>query len=676
MELVGKILGNRYEIIENVGNGGMATVYKAKDKTLGRNVAIKVLKDEFANDQEFIKRFQIEAQSAAALSHPNIVSIYDVANDGDTHYIVMELIEGETLKDVIKKEGKLGWKRSAEIASQIAAGLSTAHKNHIIHRDIKPHNIIITKEGIAKITDFGIAKAATSSTINANSNSLGSVHYFSPEHARGGYTDEKSDIYSLGIVLYEMVTGKLPFDGDSAVGIAMKHLKENPVPPIDIAHAIPIGLNNIILKAMQKEVSNRYVSASSMYSDLQRVLKDPTVKDVGVLGNEDKIFATQRVTPITNASAIKSANAKMEGNTKETSGGKMNNKKKTNKNNSNPVAVALVRLLLVVLIFFGFAAGAYFGLNMIFSDQREMAEVPNVIGRTSELAQQMLEEAGFKMSIEGEIENEEYPRNFIAKQTYPSGEKVTKGTTIKVSLSKGPKTVLVPDVTNKTQREASLMLENLGLKYEIEEKTDEDIPEGNVISQSIEKNTEVESGSVIILTVSMGPEDSKVVVPDLSSLNEAQAIDALKVLELVPVVSYTQKEGTEDGVILSQSLAPEEKVEPGTTVYIVINKLEKEEEPVTPSETNPVTPPSDNNNNNNNKKEEYKNLKVDVSTKGSRNTFTVKVTLNGDIKGRTNIYEETHTRADGVIYVPYPADATGMIRVYIDGVLDSEMLIN
>ena len=674
MELVGKILGNRYEIIENVGNGGMATVYKAKDKTLGRNVAIKVLKDEFANDQEFIKRFQIEAQSAAALSHPNIVSIYDVANDGDIHYIVMELIEGQTLKDVIKKEGKLGWKRSAEIASQIASGLSTAHKNHIIHRDIKPHNIIITKEGIAKITDFGIAKAATSSTINANSNSLGSVHYFSPEHARGGYTDEKSDIYSLGVVLYEMVTGKLPFDGDSAVGIAMKHLKEDPVPPIEIAHAIPIGLNNIILKAMQKVVSDRYVSASSMYSDLQKVLKDPTAKDVGIMGSEDKKFATQRVPQITNASAIKSANAKMEGVTKVMNGEKMNtNKKKSKKSHSNPIAVALVRLLLIILLVGGFAAIGYIGINKMMSDPREMAEVPYVIGRTSELAQQMLEEAGFKMQIDGEVENEEYPRNFIAKQTYPSGEKVTKGTTIRVSLSKGPKTVLVPNLSDgtKTDRVAMIELDQLGLKYEIEEEENEEIPAGNVIRQAPDQGMQVESGSVITLVVSTGPK--AVIVPDLSSLNEAQAIEALQLLELIPEISYTTKENVEDGKILSQSISPEEKVAPGETVYIVINKLQKEEEqPITPGEDTPVKPENPNNNIN---KEEYKYLKVDVSTKGSRNTFTVKVTLNGDIKGRTNIYEETHSRADGVLNVPYPADATGMIRVYIDGVLDSEMLI-
>ena len=273
MDLVGKTLGNRYEILEKIGVGGMATVYKARCKLLNRNVAIKVLKDEFANDAEFIKRFQIEAQAAASLSHPNIVSIYDVGNEDNMHYIVMELIEGETLKDIITRKGKLDWREAVDIAAQIAAGLAKAHANHIIHRDIKPHNIIITKDGVAKVTDFGIAKAVSNSTINAFGSTIGSVHYFSPEHARGGYTDEKSDIYSLGVVLYEMVTGKLPFDGDTPVSVALKHIQETPKEPIEINKDIPIGVNNIIMKAMAKDISERYQSAGEMQKDLERILK-------------------------------------------------------------------------------------------------------------------------------------------------------------------------------------------------------------------------------------------------------------------------------------------------------------------------------------------------------------------------------------------------------------------
>ena len=278
MSIIGKILGNRYEIIEEIGSGGMATVYRAKDKILNRFVALKFLKDEFANDVEFIKRFQVEAQSAASLSHPNIVSIYDVGFEDNMHYIVMELVDGKTLKDIIKERGKLPWREAVGIASQIASGLSQAHKNHIVHRDIKPHNILITKDGMAKVTDFGIAKAVSSSTINAFDSTLGSVHYFSPEHARGGYTDEKSDIYSLGVVLYEMCTGTLPFDAKTPVAIALMHINERPLQPIAICSDIPEGVNDIILKAMQKETSDRYATASDMYKDLKKVLNDPSIK--------------------------------------------------------------------------------------------------------------------------------------------------------------------------------------------------------------------------------------------------------------------------------------------------------------------------------------------------------------------------------------------------------------
>jgi len=675
MELVGKILGNRYEIIEKIGNGGMASVYRAKDKTLGRNVAIKVLKDEFANDQEFIKRFQIEAQSAASLSHPNIVSIYDVANDNDIHYIVMELIEGQTLKDIINKEGKLDWKRSAEIASQIASGLSTAHKNHIIHRDIKPHNIVITKDGMAKITDFGIAKATTTSTINANSNSLGSVHYFSPEHARGGYTDEKSDIYSLGVVLYEMVTGKLPFDGDSAVGIAMKHLKEKPMPPKEISQDIPEGLNDIILKAMQKEVSNRYVSANSMYNDLQKVLKDPSVKEVGKVGKEDKTFATQRVPTITNASAIKAAAIKAEIDAKEN---KVDKTKKKKKHRSNPIAVALVRLLLIILIFGGCVAGAYYGLNHFMGGTEEKKPVPGVIGWKSDAAKEAIEKEGFKFSIEGE-EKSNFPKGYVSSQKYKSGDEVAVGTTITVRLSAGPSKVLVPYVVGDSERIAKMKLENASLKVEIEEEENEEVAKGNVIRQSIEANSEVDADMTVTITISTGPADGLLEVPDLLNSDEARAKYDLETLGLVPEFAYRKDEKYPDGQILSQSKQPNEKVEPGTVIYIIVNKLtdDTEEEkpgvteqpttptPVMPTTPTPVTPP----------KVEDKHLKVNVSNKGSRNTFTVKVTLNGDIKGRTNIYEASHTRSDGIIDVPYPGDATGMLRVYIDGTLDSEMLI-
>ncbi len=275
MNLEGKLIANRYEIIEKVGNGGMATVYKAKDQILNRFVAIKILKDEFTTDQEFIKRFNSEAQAVASLTNPNIVAVYDVGSEGNLYYIVMELVQGKTLKEVIQEEGKISWKWSVKVAIQIAKALDTAHKNNIIHRDIKPHNIIITEEGVAKVTDFGIAKAVSNSTITAFGTTLGSVHYFSPEHARGGYTDEKSDLYSLGVVMYEMLTGKVPFDADTPVSVALMHMQEKPIEPITLNPNIPVSVNKIVVKAMQKDASLRYQTAQELLQDLEMALKNP-----------------------------------------------------------------------------------------------------------------------------------------------------------------------------------------------------------------------------------------------------------------------------------------------------------------------------------------------------------------------------------------------------------------
>ena len=269
MNLEGSVIGNRYKIQEKIGNGGMATVYKALDQILNRYVAVKVLREEFTTDEEFIKRFNAEAQSAARLIHPNIVSVYDVGQEYNIYYIVMELIQGKTLKQIIEEDGHLSWKWAVNIAIQIASALEMAHKNNIIHRDIKPHNIMITEDGVAKVTDFGIAKAVSNSTITAFGTTLGSVHYFSPEHARGGYTDSKSDLYSLGVVMYEMVTGKVPFDADTPVSIALKHMQEEPVPPIKVNKEIPFAVNQIILKAMKKDPNERYQNASEMIKDLK-----------------------------------------------------------------------------------------------------------------------------------------------------------------------------------------------------------------------------------------------------------------------------------------------------------------------------------------------------------------------------------------------------------------------
>ena len=297
MNLEGRLIGNRYEILERIGNGGMATVYKSRDHVLNRNVAVKVLKEEFTTDAEFVKRFNIEAQSAASLTHPNIVSIYDVGSEDDIHYIVMELVQGKTLKEIIMDEGVLPWKWTVNIAIQIASALEVAHRNNIVHRDIKPHNIIITEDGTAKVTDFGIAKAVSNSTITSFGSTIGSVHYFSPEQARGGYTDAKSDLYSLGVVMYEMLTGKVPFDADTPVSIALKHMQEKAIEPKVINPTIPDSINKIIIKAMEKEPNLRYISATEMLNDLKEVIKNPNgnfvVMNAVVQEDKTRVISTE-----------------------------------------------------------------------------------------------------------------------------------------------------------------------------------------------------------------------------------------------------------------------------------------------------------------------------------------------------------------------------------------------
>ena len=371
MNIIGRTIANRYEIINKTGVGGMATVYVAKDKVLNRNVAVKVLKDEFTTDEEFVKRFNSEAQAAASLSHPNIVSIYDVGNEDNIYYIVMELVRGKTLKQIITEEGALPWKWSVNIAMQIASALETAHKNNIVHRDIKPHNIIITEDGVAKVTDFGIAKAVSNSTITAFGTTIGSVHYFSPEQAKGGYTDAKSDIYSLGVVMYEMLTGRVPFDSDTSVSVALKHMQEAPVPPMEINENIPKAVNDIILKAMEKEPMARYQTATAMLRDLSMALKDPDGEFVEEEANDG---LTRRMGAITDDMLRSSSKS---------------NKKKKKKGKlaqlceKYQIAKPLIIILIILVLFFGSIGITSAIMN---ATNPKDVQIPNLVGKTEDEA--------------------------------------------------------------------------------------------------------------------------------------------------------------------------------------------------------------------------------------------------------------------------------------------------
>ena len=558
MNLEGKLLGNRYEIIEKIGNGGMATVYKATDKVLKRNVAVKILRDEFTTDDEFIKRFEVEAQSAARLTHPNIVSIYDVGVDGNLYYIVMELIQGKTLKEIIVKEkGPLPWKWSINVSIQIASALEMAHRNNIIHRDIKPHNIIITEDGVAKVTDFGIAKAVSNSTITAFGTTIGSVHYFSPEHARGGFTDAKSDLYSLGVVMYEMVTGRVPFDADTPVSVALKHMQEEPVEPIELNPNLPIAVNKIIMRALQKDTTLRYQTASEMLVDLKKSLKDPEGDFVEEL-EYDPTAKTQVI----------DTNAYRDNKQTKNSSGKKDGKFKTFVKTHKGLSIFIGLLLLFVLSL----GGTMLVLNL--TNPPEVA-MPNVVGLSKEEAQKEIENVKLKFEIEKEEYNKDVPEGFIISQdpTYMEKfNKVKQGSTVKVVVSKGEEKTTVPKVVGMEKDKAVKALEDAKLKVEIVEESSKKVQEGYVISQETSPDTEAFAGDTIKIHVSTGVE--KATVPDVIGKSQADAKKTLEAQGFVVSVTTSEDSSKENGIVLKQSLDSGKTVEKGSTVTITVNSYE------------------------------------------------------------------------------------------------------
>ena len=567
MDLEGKILGNRYEIIEKIGNGGMATVYKSKDRVLNRYVAVKILRDEFTTDEEFIKRFRIEAQSAASLTHPNIVSIFDVGNEGSLYYIVMELIKGKTLKEIITEEnGPLPWKWSLNVVTQIASALETAHKNNIVHRDIKPHNIIITEDGIAKVTDFGIAKAVSNSTITAFGTTIGSVHYFSPEHARGGYTDAKSDLYSLGVVMYEMLTGRVPFDADTPVSVALKHMQEDPIEPKELNDNIPQVVNDIIMKAMQKDVNLRYQSATEMLKDLNAALKNPDDNFVHIGSNVGA--ATQRISTQEIAEAERKA--------KEANNPK--NGKKPNKFIQFVKKHKALSFVIGAIILFFVAFGATMGIVELVNPND--VQIPDLVNKTQDEAEQIVKELKLKLVVKSEEYNENVEEGKIISQdpAYQENYTIKEHSEISVVISKGTETVEVPDVVGKTREEAEKLLKDAGLVAEITEENDEKVEAGIVLSQDIEDGETVNKGSTVKLVVSKGSAIVNVEVPSLVGKTEQEARNLLTEAGLKVNVVNDEDESKNDGVVLRQSKDAGTEVQEGTTITITVNKVSEAKE--------------------------------------------------------------------------------------------------
>lgn len=641
MNLEGRILGNRYEIIQKVGNGGMATVYKATDLVLKRYVAVKVLRDEFTTDEEFIKRFETEAQSAARLVHPNIVSIFDVGVDNGIYYIVMELIQGKTLKEIIVEErGPLPWKWSVNVAIQIASALEMAHKNNIIHRDIKPHNIIITEDGIAKVTDFGIAKAVSNSTITAFGTTIGSVHYFSPEHARGGYTDAKSDLYSLGVVLYEMVTGRVPFDADTPVSVALKHMQEEPIPPIEQNHNLPEAINKIILKSLKKDPMLRYQTATELLQDLRTALKNPS----GDFIDDSEYDPTAKTQKISTD----------QYNRVNKASGKKENKFMTFVKQHKALSV-FIGLILLFFIAFG---GTLLILNL--TNPKEV-ELPNLVGLTREEAEQKVKEAKLIFEVESEEYNADVEENRVISQdpTYVQNyNRVKQKSTVKVVISKGTEKTTVPNVKGKEKEEAIKLIEEAKLKSEVIEETSKTVQEGYVISQETEPNTEVNAGDTIKIHVSTGTGIKQVTMVDVTGKSEADAKKTLEDLKLVVNIGYNEDSSKDNGIVLKQNVEVGKVIDEGTTVTITVNKLAE-------VKTVPITV--------NVKSLLDGNITETVKDENGEEIQQVKEVQLKVVVGNDTIYSQKVKASETAISVGN-AKGTGTttVKVYIDGVLKND----
>lgn len=608
----GVLIGERYEIMGRIGTGGMADVYKGRDHKLNRYVALKVLKREFREDELFVKKFQSEAQAAAGLMHPNIVNVYDVGEDRGLYFMVMELVEGITLKEYIQKKVRLTPKEVISITLQVCAGIEAAHNNGIIHRDIKPQNIMISKEGKVKVTDFGIAKATTSNTISTNA--MGSVHYTSPEQARGGFSDIRSDIYSLGITMFEMITGELPFDGETTVSIAIKHLQEDIAAPSELVPDIPYSLERIILKCTQKSSDRRYQNMGELISDLKHSLVDPE-GDFVTIAPFANVADTVAITPDELERIQKEAayddeydeyndedyddndeydeedDEYDEYDDEDYEKGKRGSKKKDSEVNPKmaklmKILTAVVAAIIVFILVFtvGKATGLLkFNSKNVETTDNKKVETPNFEGKTLEEAKALAKKKGLTLEVVKEATSTKYEKGIVSKQMTGKGTSVKKGTKIQVWVSTGleGEEITIPDVSGMSEEEAKETLIAKGFKkanISVEQKQSDSVDTGLVISTTPEADAKAAEDTKITIYVSTGA--GKVTVPNLVGKSQEEAESALSEAGLNGSASEEYSD-TEAGKVISQEIDSGEKVDKGTTVSYVVSKGKKPEEKVT-----------------------------------------------------------------------------------------------
>ncbi len=705
--LIGKTLGNRYEILELLGSGGMAMVYKARCSLLNRYVAVKVLRDSLKGDEAIVKNFKKEAQASASISHPNIVSVYDVGEEDGILYMVMEYVDGITLKEYIKKNAPLAWQEACGFAIQICQALTEAHKNGIVHRDIKPQNIMMTSDGILKVTDFGIAHAAASETSVAGG-VVGSVHYISPEQARGGFTDAKSDIYSTGVVLYEMLTGQVPFNGETAVAVALQHLEKEPAPVKCVNMDIPSDLSYVTMKAMAKDQTSRYSSAQEMTEDLRAVLADEMLPSregepeeaEGDLEATKKIETPEKITPQTDVQEIITTPITRRGEQEDVAdkkNSKKSKKKQKTKQQKKEDKMAVILAIVTVVVLALIAGGVYFYLN----SAKELV-VPDFTNKTIEEAKSLASEEGFVISDSMEYSlSDVVEEGKIVSQTPEAGKTVKKNNEIKLVISLGSTggNISVPSVINMTETEAVETLLEENLLYAVAQEPSDTVEAGRVARQLPAVGTKVKEEEVVTIYISTGPDGEsteakqQVEVPNVVGETRARAEEMLTAKGFT--VSVSRKYSTEIGnTVLSQSPNGGRMADEGSTISIVIANGEAPIETDSPERTSSPTerptrtsspterpartssptqrPSSDDENGSG---DEPRATRVPVREEStSTKSYTVMIPSSADdtvnvrieADGRT-IHQGTHSKSEGGVTVNITGSGTKQIEAYIDG---------
>ena len=588
----GTKLGNRYEIIEKIGTGGMSDVYRAKDQTLNREVAIKVLKEEYANDTAFVTKFRAEAQAAAGLEHPNIVNVYDVGNENGLYYIVMEHVEGITLKTYISKKGQLSYNEVISIAIQVGRGIEAAHKKGIIHRDIKPQNIMISKEGKVKVTDFGIAHAVTSNTVSADL--MGSVHYSSPEQARNGFVTYSSDIYSLGIVMYEMCTGRVPFDGDTTVAIAIQHLQSEMQPPSVYAPNLPVSLEKIIQKCTMKSPDRRYESIDGLLVDLKKALINPDEDFVNIADSSEsdktRVISEDELSEIrekpaakpkpkpepVKAPPVKSPPKEEEYDDDDDDDGPINSKIDKA---INIMGVAAAVVILGIFVFIGGSVLGLFGSGSPSPEEPteetaeagDEVEVPSVLGLSEADAKKLLADRNLGYSNGGAESSEDYEEGLICSQSASACSTVAINTTVTVKISSGAGEIEVPDVVGQTEAVAEQMIRDKGFSAPVKEyEFSDSIEQGKVISQSPAGGEQGKADDTITIVVSQGVENAK--VPTVTGMTQEEALAALQGEGFTVNTQQAHSDSVGEGYVISQSPTAGEYVAKGAAVTLTISQ--------------------------------------------------------------------------------------------------------